>query len=211
MPTPQITPVTSNQEKQQTYREFMVRYSRAMKNGFFLEALLIDYAVMEDRLRSFLYHMGVFRFRNNPRPNVEEVKQALASIVKEWKAKDENDQLGVNTITGKMKIIRCSAKWASFSEGVPEGSMYPAELKNQLQGMDLDRLLKLLGETADWCKYRNEVIHSLLNKNNSCVDEKTEDMARRGMELAREMDGFVTRLKKGNVLRKHLDLTVEKY
>ena len=89
--------------------------------------------------------------------------------------------------------------------------MYPAELKNQLQGMDLDRLLKLLGETADWCKYRNEVIHSLLNKNNSCVDEKTEDMARRGMELAREMDGFVTRLKKGNVLRKHLDLTVEKY
>ena len=211
MSTPQITPVASNREKQQTYREFMARYSRAMRNEFYLEALLIDYAVLEDRLRSFLYHMGVFRFRNNPRPNVDEVKRALASIVKEWKAKEENDQLGVNTITGKMKIIRCSAKWAALSEGVPDGGRYPAELKNKLQGLDLNRLTELLDEIKAWCGYRNEVIHSLLNKNNIRVDERLESMAQRGMELAREMGGFVAQLKKGNTLRNKLGLPVEKY
>ena len=211
MSTPQITPVASNREKQQTYREFMARYSRAMRNEFYLEALLIDYAVLEDRMRSFLYHMGVFRFRNNPRPNVDEVKRALASIVKEWKAKDENDQLGVNTITGKMKIIRCSAKWAALSEGVPDGGRYPVELKNKLQGLDLNRLTELLDEIKAWCGYRNEVIHSLLNKNNIRVDERLESMAQRGMELAREMGGFVAQLKKGNTLRNKLGLPVEKY
>lgn len=211
MSTPQITPVASNREKQQTYCEFMARYSRAMRNEFYLEALLIDYAVLEDRLRSFLYHMGVFRFRNNPRPNVDEVKRALASIVKEWKAKEENDQLGVNTITGKMKIIRCSAKWAALSEGVPDGGRYPAELKNKLQGLDLNRLTELLDEIKAWCGYRNEVIHSLLNKNNIRVDERLESMAQRGMELAREMGGFVAQLKKGNTLRNKLGLPVEKY
>lgn len=211
MSTPQITPVASNREKQQTYREFMARYSRAMRNEFYLEALLIDYAVLEDRLRFFLYHMGVFRFRNNPRPNVDEVKRALASIVKEWKSKEENDQLGVNTITGKMKIIRCSAKWAALSEGVPDGGRYPAELKNKLQGLDLNRLTELLDEIKAWCGYRNEVIHSLLNKNNIRVDERLESMAQQGMELAREMGGFVAQLKKGNTLRNKLGLPVEKY
>lgn len=211
MSTPQITPVTSNQEKQQTYREFMARYSRAMRNEFYLEALLIDYAVLEDRLRSFLYHMGMFIKRNDYKPNVNEVKRTLASIVKEWKAKEENDQLGVNTITGKMKIIRCSAKWAALSEGVPDGGRYPVELKNKLQGLDLNRLTELLDEIQAWCGYRNEVIHSLLNKNNIRVDERLESMAQRGMELAREMGGFVAQLKKGNTLRNKLGLPVEKY
>lgn len=211
MSTPQITPVASNREKQQTYREFMARYSRAMRNEFYLEALLIDYAVLEDRLRSFLYHMGMFIKRNDYKPNVNEVKRALASIVKEWKAKEENDQLGVNTITGKMKIIRCSAKWAALSEGVPDGGRYPVELKNKLQGLDLNRLTELLDEIKAWCGYRNEVIHSLLNKNNIRVDERLESMAQRGMELAREMGGFVAQLKKGNTLRNKLGLPVEKY
>lgn len=211
MSTPQITPVASNREKQQTYREFMARYSRAMRNEFYLEALLIDYAVLEDRLRSFLYHMGMFIKRNDYKPNVNEVKRALASIVKEWKSKEENDKLGVNTITGKMKIIRCSAKWAALSEGVPDGGRYPAELKNKLQGLDLNRLTELLDEIKAWCGYRNEVIHSLLNKNNIRVDERLESMAQRGMELAREMGGFVAQLKKGNTLRNKLGLPVEKY
>ena len=211
MSTPQITPVASNREKQQTYREFMARYSRAMRNEFYLEALLIDYAVLEDRLRSFLYHMGMFIKRNDYKPNVNEVKRALASIVKEWKAKEENDQLGVNTITGKMKIIRCSAKWAALSEGVPDGGRYPVELKNKLQGLDLNRLTELLDEIKAWCGYRNEVIHSLLNKNNIRVDERLESMAQRGMELACEMGGFVAQLKKGNTLRNKLGLPVEKY
>lgn len=46
------------QEKYQVYRYSMARYAKAMKEGFFFEAILIDYAMIEDHLRSFLWHAG---------------------------------------------------------------------------------------------------------------------------------------------------------
>ena len=45
-----IRPVTDNKDKQRTYSEQMGRYARATRGAFYLEALLIDYAMLEDRL-----------------------------------------------------------------------------------------------------------------------------------------------------------------
>ena len=59
-----ITPVADNREKQQTYKDQMQRYSKAMKDEFFFEAMLIDYAMLEDRLRSTLYHAAFFANRD---------------------------------------------------------------------------------------------------------------------------------------------------
>lgn len=42
-----IQPVTDNKDKQRTYSEQMGRYARAMRGAFYLEALLIDYAMLE--------------------------------------------------------------------------------------------------------------------------------------------------------------------
>ena len=59
-----IKPVIDNADKQRTYREHKARYKKAMENEFYFEALLIDYALMEDRLRSMIYHMGFLRDRS---------------------------------------------------------------------------------------------------------------------------------------------------
>ena len=53
-----IAPVKDNKDKQRTYAREKARYCSAMKYGFYLEAMLIDYALLEDRLRSVLYHIG---------------------------------------------------------------------------------------------------------------------------------------------------------
>ena len=58
-----ITPVTDNKDKKLTYSHNLKRYNKAMRDGFYFEAILISYAMMEDRLRSFLYHMGLSRTR----------------------------------------------------------------------------------------------------------------------------------------------------
>lgn len=42
------------------YKEQMGRLKKAMANHFLLEALFIEYAVIEDRTESFLRHAGVF-------------------------------------------------------------------------------------------------------------------------------------------------------
>ena len=57
-----IDPVNDNKDKENTYRTNLRRYNKAMKEGFYFEAMLIDYAMMEDRLRSFLYHIGLLKY-----------------------------------------------------------------------------------------------------------------------------------------------------
>ncbi len=50
----------TNMQKYANYREQMERLNHAMKEHFFLEAMFIEYAVMEDRCESILTHAGVF-------------------------------------------------------------------------------------------------------------------------------------------------------
>lgn len=54
-------PDLTNMQKYANYKEQMERLNRAMKEHFFLEAMFIEYAVMEDRCESTLTHAGVFR------------------------------------------------------------------------------------------------------------------------------------------------------
>lgn len=51
----------TNQQKYENYKAQMGRLNRAIKEHFYLEALFIEYAIMEDRLESILIHAGVFR------------------------------------------------------------------------------------------------------------------------------------------------------
>ena len=47
---------TENQLKYENYREQFKRLNRALTNGFYLEAMFIEYALMEDRTESVLRH-----------------------------------------------------------------------------------------------------------------------------------------------------------
>lgn len=48
----------SNQQKQANYTEQFRRLKLALKNGFNLEAMFIEYAILEDRTESILRHGG---------------------------------------------------------------------------------------------------------------------------------------------------------
>ena len=60
-----IQPVSDNKDKQRTYTENMAKYKKAIAGEFFFEAMLIDYAMLEDRLRSFLYYIGLLKSRDS--------------------------------------------------------------------------------------------------------------------------------------------------
>lgn len=49
-----------NMQKYENYRIQMGRLSKAVKAEFFLEAVFIEYAILEDRLESILVHTGKF-------------------------------------------------------------------------------------------------------------------------------------------------------
>ena len=48
--------LSENLQKYENYKEQFKRLNRALTNGFNLEALFIEYAIMEDRTESILRH-----------------------------------------------------------------------------------------------------------------------------------------------------------
>ena len=50
----------TNKEKQESYAYLKERLKRALASGFWFEACMIEYAIMEDRTSSILFHAGVF-------------------------------------------------------------------------------------------------------------------------------------------------------
>ncbi len=57
-----------NNQKYVNYKEQMGRLKKAMNSGFFLEAIFIEYAIIEDRLESIMRHSGRWtdKFEENP-------------------------------------------------------------------------------------------------------------------------------------------------
>ena len=54
------TEALTNQQKYENYHEQCKRLNRALASGFNLEALFIEYALMEDRTESVLKHAGMW-------------------------------------------------------------------------------------------------------------------------------------------------------
>ncbi len=74
-----------NLQKYANYKEQMGRLKRAMEQRFYLEAVFIEYAIMEDRLESALRHSGKW----DPKPgrfvSIETKIKKLAKAAEEKK------------------------------------------------------------------------------------------------------------------------------
>lgn len=70
-----IESVLGNNDKQNTYRKLMGRYKKAVSNEFYFEAMMIVYAALEDRFRSFLYYIGAIRNTTDEGLNVSKTKK----------------------------------------------------------------------------------------------------------------------------------------
>ena len=88
MDTRMIKPVSSAKDKQRTYSEQMTRYNKAIRGEFYLEALLIDYAMLEDRLYAILYHMAFIANRKTLKI-WKKTKPYLSSIVEKYKEEQQ--------------------------------------------------------------------------------------------------------------------------
>lgn len=199
-----IAPITDNLDKQQTYRFQMSRYSKALREGFFFEAMLIDYAMLEDRLRALLYHVAFFADREKT-GCWRKTKPYFHYFVSTYKKEKENDTLVVKNISGKIKIIRSLLLWASETDGGYENDRYLIRLKSQCECMDIGALLETLNAIEQWSEYRNEIVHALLNKQTASVYSELAVQVENGMKYARLIDSQVRLLKKGNVIRRSVN------
>lgn len=200
-----IAPVKNNSDKYNTYQNQIKRYNLAVKHEFHFEAMLICYAMMEDRLNSWLYYLGCRKTDKSFKFDVSASKDKLKPLVERYLPKESNN-LGITSITGKRKIIKATLLWAKDGYPEAESDKYYSAIWAAYQDIDIDEALVYFAKCEDWCAYRNEIIHALMNKNTDSLNSELAARVTEGMEIARYFDSLVKRVKKGKSIRKSINL-----
>lgn len=202
-----IKEVENKKEKENTYRNQLGRYKFAMRQGFYFEAMMIVYSLLEDRMISFLYYCGIFKSRNSLKLN-NKIRQEVTKIVYKDKVPKK---IIFRNITTKLLFSKEIVLWSQNITGDEiKDSKYLMALKNQIEDVDADGLIAVIDSLENqengWLKYRNEIIHASMNKNLDSLYEKIEKQTIEGMEYARFIDSQVKVIKKNNKVRKALKL-----
>lgn len=183
--------VSDNKEKQHTYRMQMIRYKKAISTGFYLEAIMIDYAMLEDRLLAFLHHAGIVT-RNANKPKISKKSG------KELRRLLNCTHIKISNITTKLAIIEILVQ---LHENQPD--KYWVSVQKQIATtLESEDVLQICQAIRKWCDVRNQYVHGLLNKNYYAVQESWREFAVRGHDLCRDVDRLVDAFKKGNCIRK---------
>ena len=201
-----VKTILNNKDKQNRYKHLMGKYRKAVNSECYFEALLIVYAMLEDRFRSMIYHSGGLTNRSAKsfckKAGVDNI---VRDLIRDYIADNEDDSLGLSTITNKMKIIRCLTKGASETDKQYDDG-FILLLKAQYESIDAYEMFEELEQLRAWLDYRNEIIHGLLNKNIESLYSELDTKVEEGMKIARYFDSQCKLLKKNNKIRKYLKL-----
>ena len=77
--------ITDNYQKYTNYRLQMGRLKKALTNQFYLEAIFIEYAIIEDRMESVLRHSGNWNPKPNTFPSLDFKRKKIAKLAEEKK------------------------------------------------------------------------------------------------------------------------------
>ena len=82
-----ISSKLENVQKYENYREQFIRLDKALKAGFNLEAIFIEYAILEDRASSILrYENNSVKPRGNRPPSIDAKLRKIKAIAREKKS-----------------------------------------------------------------------------------------------------------------------------
>ena len=196
-----IDPVADNMDKRDAFATWLGQHKLAMTKGFFLEAVMIDYALLEERLLQMLWQMGftdgTWTTKEKEVTLLPEQIDFLKNVVKLYKQTDagEDNGISIGQITNKAKLVRCVAEWVINVEGGYQDDPFLRDLKHRCESLDIQYLLDTLEQIRQWSGYRNELTHALFNKNAETVKALLKDHAEAGLKYARTLDSQIKTLK----------------
>ena len=207
--------VESGKEKQSAYRKEYARLKKALKNEFYLEAIAICYAIIEDRLLSFFHHAGIVT-RNNGKLKVN---YAVYPYLRKLLNKNDEHAILISKISVKNSLV-CQLLTMSentameidrYIADLPKEKKkrrslpgYMVDLYNQIhKTIEIDLIADIFYDLGPWIEDRNQLIHALLNKTTTSSELAKKRCAENGYALARALDNCLVKpFKTGNTLRK---------
>lgn len=195
-----IQKVADNKEKGISYKENFKRYNKAKASEFYLECLWILYAMIEDRTSSFLYYIGF---------TSEEHRSSVTGTTKI--KKEIREILGIEQLNAKYKFDTISGKLTRIKELLVWSKMEHETLSDYQQA--LVKALKPVADSleftnalnyleSEWRDKRNQLTHSLFNKNPDLVIAELLPLVENGYTAARQLDAQIREIKKANIRAK---------
>jgi hypothetical protein len=197
--TPVFPVVADKMKKSLAYQTQWKRYKLAVSNGFYLEGIFILYAMMEDRLLSFLYIAGVVDYSPAQIIANEGVGPHLQVIF------DTTDlqKIRWRNISDKIKLVRQMVIWSGTYIPDRTSPNFADVLSNKLNNTKgIDEIIPTLIQIQSWCKSRNELVHDLLNKNPEDQVDSLRALTEEGFRYLRKLSKFIRNFKYRNTIRK---------
>lgn len=164
-------------DKGNTYSKLLKRQKEAMEAGFYLEALVLDYAMIEDRLSEMLLKIGLVEIGEKSLVVIEKYTDDVRILLNEKDKNGDGKPEKIDSIFKKIKIIRkLKIKGKLYSEGI-------ALMANVLISADDNR------------KIRKQYIHAFYSKHYDSAIVLIPEVVEEGMDLAGELDNYSGRVK----------------
>ena len=197
---------SNKEEKQLAYKVEYKRFKKALKEEFYLEAVSIGYAIIEDRLIAFLHHAG-FVSRNHERLKINKM---VYPYVRQLMDVSETSAIIVRSISKKVELIR---RLIEMSEGEAEAidqyvqqylndckrkksvakPGYMLFLHRYVSNVDREEVLTLLNQIDNWRNTRNRLVHALLNQKVEYADAMKKNCAEESYSISRKLDDYLVK------------------
>ncbi len=190
-----IKMVNSSMDKHFTYIELNNLRDKALLCGDYISVMHYCYAMIEDRLLSFLHYLYIID--RNKYPYLLENKIATSITLLLYPNKKDDfcikSKPNFNNINTKINVIKKIYNYSGKD-------IIILNMKNFINEIiDLNELKGDVKNLIEWKNFRNELVHSLYNKNLEDYNSKIKKYANIGISLANKFDNY-SDLMKGNII-----------
>jgi hypothetical protein len=174
---------TLNIDKYLTYRYSFAKLKKAMTNEFYFEAILIEYAIIEDRIHSFFRRLGFL----NESGKLPEGKRKLL------KRTFHKQTLRWTDISVKIKLIETLISLESIHVINHEDKTYLLELFFRIKPFH-DEIQQIILQLSPWLKMRNRYVHALMEYKTNTIEDELKAFVTQGESIIRNLDQIVKRI-----------------
>ena len=203
--------IETGKEKQVAYSTEYKQFQRAIKAGFYLEAIAIGYAIIEDRLAAFFYHTGIAGRDQGKLKIYKRIYPYLRHLLK----KDKGEAIQIDNLSVKVQLatemlalddtraqeIDQTVETLLFggkSRCTERSPGYLQALVQQLKKIDHKEATQVLEAIEPWRTVRNELIHALLHKRVLSVKEAKKICATDCYAITRQLESVLVKPVKRN-------------
>lgn len=210
----------TGKEKQLTYTTEYRQFNKAMKEEFYLEAVAIGYAIIEDRLTAFLHHAGVVTRTNEDL----RINRQVYPYIRKLLNKEDDYSVKIKDISVKIALITAllnmtengangiDAYVANYVRGLKRKRViakagFMHDLYTEIKKVNAELVLSTFARIEPWRIQRNHLIHALLNKTVESTKDVKKECAEESYAITRAIDNnLVKPFKQDNKLRKKYNI-----